>query len=484
MKQRASRAMVDWHLRPTVPALSGALRHIISFLLTPPVLVPLLLAASARPAAAGGIQLVERGTRALGRGGAAVVSSDDPVNGSYLNPAALLHNRGWFASVEAALIDYAVEFTRYPDPDGGDPDCCKPARSRVDYVNPGAGVGYAAPSGRWAAALAAFGPYAGATEFDRQGDSRYLIVDQANALAYVQLSGALRLLPGLTLGFGLQLREFRMYQQVVGSVYPGMVGAPEDPQLDALIDVRVDDWFSPGFVAGLLWTPRRELELGFSYQNGFDVDGTGTLRAQIPSHYMYASMEQHGDRLRLTTRLPDIFRLGARLLQPGRFDLEFDVVWERWSQHDFITAIPDEPIYFTDVIMLGNYQMGVIRLEDACRDTFSVRLGGELELLPEGRVRVRAGAFWENGASPDETLNPGAFDSDKLGIGAGATLLAAGLEWDVGLLHLFFAPREVTTSRRRQVNPLYPAAAGPTVVGNGSYRGRMDVLAVSTMKRW
>ncbi|MBM4321554.1 MAG: hypothetical protein FJ125_16830 [Deltaproteobacteria bacterium] len=396
----------------------------------------------------------------------------------------MLQQRGYFAAVEAALLDYTVDFHRTPDPAGGDRDCCDPAHSHIDYLNPGAGLGYAAASGRWAVALAAFGPYAGAVEYDRDSDARYLIVDQANGLAYAQLSGALRLLDGLSVGVGLQLRFFRMWQQFVGSVYPGLAGMPEDRQFDALLDVRVDDWFSPGFVAGVIWAPLRQLQVGFSYQNGFDVEGLGTLHVQIPSHYMYAEVGQEGERLRLQTRLPDIFRFGLRYLPSARLDLEASLVWERWSQHTYITGIPDEPISFVGVVALGEYQMQRITIEDSFQDTLSFRLGGELRLL-DGVLRLRAGAFLENGAVPDETLNPGALDSDKLGIGGGATLLAGGLEWDLGLLHLFMVDRQVTSSRKRQVNPLYPAGSEvPSVVGNGSYSSRLDVLALGVARRW
>jgi len=446
-------------------------------------LIPAL--AGSLPAWAGGVQLVERGVRALGRGGAAIVGADD-VNTAYLNPAGLLRLSGLTVSVDSSLIDFAVHHTRTPDPVGGEPGCCDEARSHIDYLNPSAGVAYTPPGGRWAAAFSVFGPYAGAVKFDADGAARYAIVNQANALVYAQATGAYRLHDTLWLGLGLQLRQFRMFQQLAVSVYPGFLGTPEDPQFDALLDIRVDDWFSPGGVAGLIFRPRDWLEIGLSYQTPFDVDGVGSMRSTIPGHYLFADVAQRGDQVRLQTRLPDILRLGVRYRQPERFDLELAAVWERWSDHTTITATPQGEVLFTGVPGIGEYRIRQIAVEDYFQDTLSLRLGGELRLRPDG-LRLRAGVCWENATVPDSSVSVGAFDAAKLGIGLGLTAPLGPWELDAGFMHLFLADRHITSSTRRQINPLYPGGdplEGPTVVGNGSYSGRLDVLSLGFTRRW
>ncbi len=431
------------------------------------------------PAHAGGIQNIERGARAMARGGASVLGSDD-LNGAYLNPATLIGTPGLRFNADLAVVDFRVGALRYPDPRGGDPECCSHANSNQPYLNPGGGLGYGAPSGKWAVAFSVFGPYAGVAGYGADTDARYAIVDQENGLAYAQLSGAWQPLPGLKLGLGLQLREFWMHQQFMGSVYTGLFGAPEDRELDALLDVRVDDWFRPGIVLGLSWEPTPGLEIGLSYQSPMDAEAEGTLQVQIPSHYLFIDMEQHGESVTVATGIPDMARAALRYAAGSRWDLELAAVWERWSRHEDIVAIPNEDIYFSGVPALGEFRMQTMRLVEDYQDTLSLRLGGAFAVLP-GRLRLRAGTFVENGAAPDSSVTPGTYDADKLGLTCGLGLQLGNWDLDLAYGHVFLRSRRVTASRRRQVNPLYgeeDAAQGPTIVGNGEYAAALDVVAL------
>lgn len=436
----------------------------------------------ARHAGAGGIQLMERGTRAMARGGAAIASADD-LNAAYLNPAALVRVRGLAVDVETALVDWAVQFERW-SADSPRADCCAPTSSQVAYLNPSAAVAYGAQDGRWAVALSGYGPFAGATEYPMHSAARYAIVDQDNGLASAQLSGAWQAIPSLSVGVGLQLRQFWMRQQLMASVYTGVFGGPEDPDLDALLDVRVQDSLHPAWVAGLLYSPLPGVDLAASYQSAMDAEAEGTLSVQIPSHYAFQHMQQDGERLLLRTGIPDMLRVGARYAHRAHWDVEIAAVWERWSRHESILSQPLEPIRFTDVPGIGEFAVRDIELVERFEDTLSLRLGGGITLL-SGRLALRGGAFVENGAAPDATVNAGSYDARKLGLGAGATVAVGPLEIDVAYGHVFFESRSVRTSERRQVNPLYTVGEtteGPTIIGNGDYGARLRVVSMAL--RW
>ncbi len=418
----------------------------------------------------------------MSRGGAAVASSDD-LNATYLNPAALVRIRGLAVDFEAALVDWAVEFERWA-PDSPRPGCCAPTGSQVAYLNPSGGIAYGAPDGRWAVALSAFGPFAGATEYPLDSEARYAIVDQDNGLAYVQLTGAVRPLPGLSLGAGFQLRRFWMRQQLMASVYTGVFGGPEDRDQDALLDVQVQDSIHPAWVTGILYSPTRGVDLAASYQSPMMADAEGTLRVQIPAHYAYQHMQQEGERLRVLTGIPDMLRVGARYQHHQRWDLEIAAVWERWSRHESILAQPLEPIRFTNVPGIGEFAVREIELSERFQDTLSIRLGGTWAML-RGRLVLSGGAFVENSAAPETTVNAGSYDARKLGLGVGASVRLGVVEVDAGYGHVLLASRAVRASERRQVNPLYPGdfdGDGPTIIANGDYAARLRVVALAL--RW
>ncbi len=429
---------------------------------------------------AGGIQLVERGTRALALGGASVAAPDD-LNAAYLNPAALTRQRGWFAQVEAALVDYRVDFLR-DRASSSDPGCCTVASSDVYYLNPTVGLGYAPPGGWWVVALSAFGPYAGATEYPPDSDARYMSVDQDNGLAYAQLSVAARLGPGVSVGLGLQLREFWMHQQVVASVYPGFIGAPEDRDFDSMLTVDVKDWFHPGAVIGLSWTPVEGLWVGASYQTPMEARADGTLQVQVPANYIYASLVQRGEEIRITTWLPDTWRAGVRYEGWARLALEASVVLERWSLHDSMVIEPQEDIVFDGVPGIGRFQVPTMVLDESFVDTWSWRFGGEVRPRGAGGPVIRLGVFKENSAVPDETVTAGSVDWDKVGLALGLGVGSGDLTLDLGYCHLFLDDRVVADNRRTAINPTYPGAGGTEYLpaqGNGSYQGAADVLSVA-----
>jgi long-subunit fatty acid transport protein len=128
------------------------------------------------------------------------------------------------------------------------------------------------------------------------------------------------------------------------------------------------------------------------------------------------------------------------------------------------------------------------------QDVWSVRLGGQYELLPE-LLRVRAGTFYETGATPLQTTFLDFFAYDRIGVGAGLALTLGVVQLDLAYLHVFQEPRAVSEEEGEvyQLKPAYtcqepytgskcdPHYQGqPGAVSNaGTYLSAFDVFSLS-----
>ncbi|MGH7297601.1 MAG: hypothetical protein ACRELB_21870, partial [Polyangiaceae bacterium] len=120
----------------------------------PGTALALALGAIAAPAAAGGFEIPDNGTEALGRGGAFVAKADDPTAIDY-NPAGLAGQRGTRVLLDGHVIGSSYAFQRF----GTYPD------SAADPATPWGGHGYPKVSDQGGAFFAPF--LAVATDFGR-----------------------------------------------------------------------------------------------------------------------------------------------------------------------------------------------------------------------------------------------------------------------------------------------------------------------------
>jgi len=452
--------------------------------------LPALLACWAGPAHAAGFYLTDRGARALGRGGAFTVGASD-LNAVWFNPSlAGRTSDGVLAHVDLGLIHQSVSYQRLIDEKVADvyPGCC----ASVDNDNgvlpdPSVMVGYAPPGGRWTAVLSVHAPYGTMPAYPQDGPQRYSIVSLESLIIHYQATLAYALSDDLRVGVGFRVTDFRIRQRMMISAYTGFLGQAEDPDWDQLIELDVADHFNPGAVAGVWWRPHPSWELGASWESPIHPEAEGHLRIEVAGHYLFKTTFVDGSRVRLTTALPQVARVGVRHVGGDAWDAELNVVWEDWSVHDVIRVVPQEQIRFRSVPGLGDYRLRSFSVPEEFEDTFSVRLGGSWRPPVDLGVdlKLSGGAFWEMSAIPDETLSVNLVDGEKVGLGVGASLhLAKGIWFDVAYGHVFVASRVITNTKRRQVNVLYPEGAelrreGRTLVANGRYEAAFDTVAMS-----
>src|SRR5690606_10974563 len=185
-------------------------------------------------------------------------------------------------------------------------------------------------------------------------------------------------------------------------------------------------------------------------------------------------------------QLPVQLRGGLRYLHPlrkddpdagERFDIEVDLFWENWSQidayrMDFEGAINGQPI--ADQLIPKNW-----------RDTCSVRLGGDVNLL-DGHLTLRTGGYYETGASHPDFAHLDFPSFNRGGVGGGITGSYRGVALTVGYMHIFQQPQESTelSAKYFQVRPLAGCpdrcdGLSGVPANAGVFRSNMDILALS-----
>ncbi len=436
------------------------------------------------PAQAGGYFLPGGGVRAMSRGGAYVVGTDD-ANALYLNPANLATQKGTQLHLEAAGIFPHLEFTRAALPDAT--ESFEPVNNAAT-VNPGATIGISSDFGLpdLVFALGFYTPYGSWSQYPDDGAQRYSAVRMEDMAYTVAAALAWQPTTGLRLGASMTLFTLRINESNAVSVFPGVFGEAEDRDLDGTIQMVAEDAWQLGAVGGLwlhpgAWLPALTgFELGFSVVPGCQIQADGKMRVRLPDHILYddVTVDPAEPPITVSLDLPWILRGGIRYLDPkDRFDVEFNLIWEGWSSLDRVKFKTKENAYYQNIPAIGDFLLTTPDLERNFKDTLSLRLGGSLKILPW--LRLRAGTLYESGAPPDAYYSVATPDSTKIGAALGLGLHFGAYQIDLGYLHLFLFSRDIASedSLARQVNPSNPE--GTTLVGGGKYQSSVDLLGLS-----
>jgi long-chain fatty acid transport protein len=325
-------------------------------------------------------------------------------------------------------------------------------------------------------AFGVYGPNGANAKYPINGPQRYIIVDTEGSLIFSQqLAVAWEPTPWLRVGAGLVNHSFILRRVVILSGFPGFAGDAEDEQFDILLSTEANVPFNLTGVFGIWGEAPGGVELGASFLLPRHVQDEETKVLQrLPFHPLFDNSAVVGDTVTSDFDLPAFLRVGARLVRPG-WDIELDFVYEFHSGFKEIGTEPNA-ISVTGVPGIGEIPVGDLDIPRNFKDTFSLRLGGDYEILG-GEVTLRAGALYESSAIPTETLSVLQIDADKIGLCIGGTWdPSASISVDFGYTHLFLSETEVTDSIMKQFNPTNPEAA--IVVGNGTYNSAIDMFGL------
>ncbi len=426
---------------------------------------------------AAGVEHPDVGTVAMGRGGAYAADPDGGLALQY-NPAGLGRQTGLRVTLDASLAWQSLTFA----PADGGPAVSNGAGA---FFAPAAvaswGAGPVGPLAGLTFALGATGPAAiGKLSYPADGAQRYALISSDTTIAYWSAAVAAAFNRWLAAGVTLQL--VKGTARFTQAVWSGD-SAGTNPAEDAIAHVDVTSGFIPTAVLGVTVRPVERVAVGVSYRPRFTFDASGTLQTDLPAAARAIGAHQVGTATGFSLPMPDVVRVGVLVRPRARWLVEADFVLERWSTLGALELEPHGIAIASDNLGTSKPLPNIV-FQKNFEDAFSVRVGGEHELLP-GRLVVRAGYLHETSAVPlaSTSVDFPNWERDVVSVGASIAIPRTPVTLDLAYAHHFLPARTVTASDIKQVvTPcLTPGCTdpAPTVVGDGTYTASLDVLSAS-----
>ncbi|MCP4680374.1 MAG: hypothetical protein GY854_33800 [Deltaproteobacteria bacterium] len=485
---------------------------------------------------AGGIEVPDLGTVALGRGTAFVARADN-LSAFYYNPAGLTKSKGPNLLLGSNLVNPRISYLRkgndtliWSDENGIDyGKACDPAMGDIcvddpsqNYLDVSFGEGVFDPVDYESASLQRrIGPAPmlvfnwgdvfnveglaltaglitpsgfGMPKYPENGPQRYVMREANQLIVY---PGA-----GVAYAFNRYIQVGGVFLSGISSIEMsravrllsplGHSGHNENLGGDVGFQIKVMDLFMPTGIIGVLSNPLDWLEIGASVRLPVVVDAEGKITEFIapPVEAPDAHLPAGRDNVSLKLNLPLVLRVGARYIH-RYFDIEADFVWERWSSLQETEITTNAKVLATNPDLDSEFPK-VNKVPMHFRDTYSVRLGGDVEVWPE-HIAVRAGGYYQSSAYPEnnETFSLFAPFGEQIGVGGGLTWHACDfLDVNAAYLHVF--QFDVTVDEGivqqmalpyREMNPETGETAAEietgNIVNNGTYEVSMNIFGVS-----
>lgn len=451
----------------------------------------------------GGFYVGDIGARGMGRGGA-FVASPDSLLAIHYNPAGLSLLRGLHVEASLALVDMDLTFSRTcPCVDPMRTDAAQldtaltakfdPVDSHTPLAIPFLGIGYGFPIFDLTVAAAVWGPNSGRHDWGElpgtespafiaaaeNAPQRYNALVVRNIEINYALAAAMSPLEGLRLGAAVMLYQTGTEQPVhlwINSA--SLASTPEDPRFDLPLDFKYRQAPTLGWSVGASYDVLPGLTIGSSFRGKRYVDSEGTIGVHLPKLLTDAGASITGDQIRVELETAPILRVGAQFQLPKVFRAEAAVVAEFWSAHKQIVVTPQNVEF-----ALGEQRqvLGPIIQDRNWDDTFSLRIGGEIDLF-KPLLGITAGYFFEPSAIAPQVLDPSRVDLDKHGISLGLSTQMFGATLEVSAAYVALTGVTITDTAVLIKAPLTPPLGSPDLItrtGNGSYTGSYLIGAAS-----
>lgn len=516
-------------------------------------------------ASAGGFEYPAVGTQSLGRGGAFYARADDPTATLY-NPANLALLSGTQLSLNAhiGLLDAcyqrstradgsvggyqdvpsagfnASEFDATPDDPTtiGDwtagkswPEVCNdgppapnPVLAYAQRLTSDLGIGFGifAPA---AAGHLIFGDAETGTVENGTlpAPNRYVLLEQELLILQPTLGVGYAITPQLRVGlsaqWGLGIFKFTNYTVPFGG--------DEDPAVDIRSDLEAQDWFIPGLIAGISYSPIDNLDVAASvhWVQDIEADGKVTLttgahgagdmaagiqstvpRANVidgatletPQVTRFALGFRYADRIAARPEDPSaVSELSGRVedsMSNERWDVELDVTYEMSSAvEEFVVNMPADQAdrtIFIDSVGIGGLTSTPVPLPAAIhiphqwKDQLSVRLGGDYNIIP-GMAAIRAGVSYETAGQDPAYQNLDFFLAQRYGAHVGASVRLGSFDVHLAYAHFFqdtvttkYNPTDPSGTDEAQLRQINPEEDKGTYINAGKYESSLDVFSL------
>lgn len=428
---------------------------------------------------ASGFFLTERGVRTLGRGGAFVAGAEG-AESLWINPAGLKGAGKSFRMEGNATLTHA-SFQRIDDGNIVQPTV---DLNTAFLPVPLFGITNDFDLDDWDFGIALYTPSASVYRWPDNVDGqaapqRYSLYSlQGSIFGNLAVGAAWHGLEGLSIGLSAALITGRFKATTALSACDGLVCVhPEDPDFDATATI-VRPFATMMLGAGLTYEAG-PITFGVSAQSPWTIKGEADVDVKLPSSPIFADAVVDGNKGDVNIPFPWIGRAGLQYKPVDALALEVAATYEAWSVQDEISVKSDD-IYLRNIVGIGDYQVGTIKIQRLMTDAISMRAGFEY-LLEDMEITLRGGVSYDQTALKDNALSPLTLDSNKVVLGMGATLhLGSVMEVDFVYGHVFMEDREIRDTDIVQPAALRPAPVVQSHIANGNYKMEADFFGLGS----
>ena len=346
-----------------------------------------------------------------------------------------------------------------------------------------------------------------------ESPNRFLLLEREALAGYLMAGVGASPIPELRVGFSGGVGFATINNLVAASAVGGTFTDPE-----ILSEISVADWIVPRFTASIVAAPGGDVELMASLTFQDDIRASGHLDLDangyqgVPLRDCRVTTDRgegpvgaSGTRCRLEdiqlrVPLPTLeafvgFRYAAlrgerkRAMDPmvdEAWDIELNAYWSQTSHVDkYQLTFHDEEFApgSPQVALSGTATApGLPAPEGATinrqwNDTFGVRLGGDVNILPK-TFSVRWGLSAESRAVPKNNMNIDIWPVGKLGLHVGATVAVDNFRLTVGYAHLFYESITVPVGQggAKEIASQNPDKA--LGVNEGNFSASLDVISL------
>ncbi len=450
------------------------------------------LCARAADARAGGFDIPDLGTQALGRGAAFVAKADDGT-AIYYNPAGLARQRGTHLLLDGNIYASSFSFARigsyHDDPQDA---ATSYGNKQFPLVQNSGGPSFApfialttdfGYFDRVTFALGLFTPpevqnrtFALASG-SAPAASRYDFVQNRSSILMPTASIGVRATTWLDLGVSLHVAHASFASTSVNYAGTADCKTVEDFRCDVQTDLAATG-NAFGATIGASVRPSPSVQVGLSVRTPLTFNAVGALDVATPK--VLAATPLQGGAASYGTQLPLLVKLGGRYIGMAgsfeQYDLEADVVYETWGSAQGGGPVITAP-------SLGSLSSIQIVDQHGYSNTYGLRLGGSYNVeTGSGLFTLRGGAYYDSSATAFQFTR---IDWDTLAkfagtVGAGYQIGA--FQFDLGYAAVASAPRLVGSGIGAYSPPDLEKSGKPTgttdIVNEGAYRGFTHILSL------
>lgn len=337
---------------------------------------------------AGGFEINEHNSRAMGMGGAFTAVAND-ASAIYFNAAGLNQLKGFHLLVGTTLIAPSFSFQ------GVAPEANQ-YEGETQYFFPIHFYASYAASEDLSFGLGFTTPFGLGTKWDENWVGKYLAIETNLQTFILTPVVAYRVLDNLSVsaGFVYSFANVKITRKSSQGVFPG----------DAFVTLDGKDNSAFGYNFGLLYKPTNELSFGASFHSEIKYTFDGTAKTVGASQLMAVNQLPNGDvQAELTT--PMYFNIGAAYKAMDNLTLSAEYQYIGWSSYDTLR------VNFND----GKYPN--IASPRLYKNSFIIRFGAEYVM--DNGLSIQAGLYYDKMPVETQMLNPTLPEANRLGTSFG-----------------------------------------------------------------